>query len=338
MIMSVKPLSKTKVNSAEDGYCRNNNHVEGKWVEKELAQKAFRCTGPPKDADGYGEYLYHDGLKFFEHSSGCACDEHDGTIETPNKIEKYEWVPNNCTLRPWNATDFCRVLGDRLILMVGDSTMHQTFATLSSMVNEGDGGCLKQLTFGIAHLLIKQAREQIGASLIDHITNHVPLPDIVILTVGAHCADVGDLFTVWDTHTVGLRDVMQSIRESAWRLVGKEHDIQYIWKTQNPGHINCTTTTDPLPDPQVIKPDDPLDKFHWANHKQYDDLSKQWAREEGMEVLDMSPLAYRGDAHPSLNTLLLHKAADRDCLHYCIPGPLNLFSILLYNMLANEEV
>jgi hypothetical protein len=42
-------------------------------------------------------------------------------------------------------------------------------------------------------------------------------------------------------------------------------------------------------------------------------------------VLHLEPLYYRADAHP---------VRDDDCLHYCIPGPLDLAAILLHHMLV----
>lgn len=37
--------------------------------------------------------------------------------------ERYEWIPSQCTLPLWNATLFCNVLGNRQVLLFGDSTM-----------------------------------------------------------------------------------------------------------------------------------------------------------------------------------------------------------------------
>jgi hypothetical protein len=44
--------------------------------------------------------------------------------------------------------------------------------------------------------------------------------------------------------------------------------------------------------------------------------------------VDLAPLYLRPDAHPGGN----------DCLHMCVPGPLDLFSILLLAMLRNGDL
>jgi len=48
----------------------------------------------------------------------------------------------------------------------------------------------------------------------------------------------------------------------------------------------------------------------------------------GLRWLDMSPVFWRSDAHPAAN----------DCLHFMLPGPMNLFSILVLQMLYNNEI
>lgn len=47
-----------------------------------------------------------------------------------------------------------------------------------------------------------------------------------------------------------------------------------------------------------------------------------------MKILDLSPLCYKSDAHPGGN----------DFLHYCMPGPIDLFPIILLQMLYNDEI
>ena len=71
-----------------------------------------------------------------------------------------------------------------------------------------------------------------------------------------------------------------------------------------------------------------FDRYHWNLEVDFDELSRNVSLEYGFEVLDMSPLYLRPDSHPG----------GTDCLHFCIPGPLNLFSILLLQMLYNKEI
>jgi hypothetical protein len=45
--------------------------------------------------------------------------------------------------------------------------------------------------------------------------------------------------------------------------------------------------------------------------------------------MDMSPLKLRADSQAR---------STRDCLHYCMPGVLNLFSVLMYNLLLTAQL
>jgi hypothetical protein len=50
----------------------------------------------------------------------------------------------------------------------------------------------------------------------------------------------------------------------------------------------------------------------------------------GFQLLSMEPLYLRPDAHVY--------GSKHDCMHYCQPGPLDLFSVLLLQMMVTGEV
>ena len=59
----------------------------------------------------------------------------------------------------------------------------------------------------------------------------------------------------------------------------------------------------------------------------------------GMKYLDMSMLFLRPDAHPGAFNKYFHDGDDfMDCLHFCMPGPYDLFPVLLLQMLFNGEI
>ena len=85
--------------------------------------------------------------------------------------------------------------------------------------------------------------------------------------------------------------------------------------------------------------------FHWELFKTFDDISRAAIREIGGRVLDMAPLRLRPDAHPGrlgLTDLFFmkygkSKAGHPDCLHYCLPGPIDIFrDIFLTALLAGS--
>ena len=148
-----------------------------------------------------------------------------------------------------------------------------------------------------------------------------PFPFIL---TGAHFEDEGDAFTV-----------MEEVVKGVGALQERYPNIRVAWKTINPGHVDCTAFSAPVDHARVIAPGN---QFHWDLHKQFDKIAYSYANKTGMPVIDMSPLDKRPDAHPANATLLLHKAVDHDCLHYCTPGPVDVFSTLLLNMLFQGEL
>ena len=321
--------------STAHALCENNAHVEGRWVlDSSIDRKQFVCGYNPNFTEA--DYTFHDGNLNFEYSKGCTCDEADHTMNAVTQREKYQWVPTHCVLPKWDAISFCSVLGNRTIMIIGDSTMHQSSTTLMAMISQNNAKCAHQITYGQSHFLIYG--HPTNFKMVHQVEKfyrlHNHLPDIVILTVGAHLGDMGDLTTIWETPE-GLINDINFLRSNPW---GQHHNISFVWKTQNPGHINCTGTPNPLTEIKIGSVDDPVDIFHWNIHPAFDEKNKNYSKALDIKVLDMSPLYYRADGHPSLKQLLYQKKVFYDCLHYCVPGPLYLFPVLLYNMLLNREI
>jgi hypothetical protein len=65
--------------------------------------------------------------------------------------------------------------------------------------------------------------------------------------------------------------------------------------------------------------------------QEFDSLaSRTFTNQLQQPVLHLEPLYYRADAHPGFGS--------NDCLHYCIPGPLDLAAALLHHMLVTGEL
>jgi hypothetical protein len=52
--------------------------------------------------------------------------------------DPFVWQPQQCKLLEWEAADFCSNLGQRTILMIGDSTMAQMASTFWAMLAFGE--------------------------------------------------------------------------------------------------------------------------------------------------------------------------------------------------------
>lgn len=260
--------------------------------------------------------------------------------------EEWEWTPNECILPSWNASEFCDLLGSKRILMVGDSTMQQTAASLYStlLYAKAPQSCLSNINFEISDYIVYHPDESRGNNFVQLSKKH--MPTILIIGSSAHYDIIGRdqaHFGVghpsyMDFFVPKLLKDIEYLRE--WPVFCPKH---IIFKTQNSAHINCEIFKSPLKQANTTSTGndskESSDRYAWHAHSYTDahvlqlfgnaaqiDISAKLGRAM-LGILDMSPLNLRPDGH-----------AGNDCLHHCTPGPLDLFSIYLLAMLKNGEL
>lgn len=297
--------------------CRNNRHVVGKWVFNPNATKSFECCswdkkgfpgntpakcghsplGFPNTYNGQPDKLSQTG------GHACNCDLNSRT-EVKDR-ERYDWKPSFCELLPWNSTQFCELLGNRTILMIGDSTMQQTASTLMSLIAEYGARCAPQVTSSRSDLLSVER---------NNYDKYVrgQKPDICIVGVGAHLHDFGDVTSVWS-----------AFRDKWNATVEVSPHTKFFFKTMNPGHSTLNFTSEPDLFWQPLPA--PFAQYQYNQQPQIDTMCVEQAQQLGMRIIDMAPLYLRRDAHS-------------DGQHLCLPGPLNLFANIVLTMLFTGEM
>jgi hypothetical protein len=247
----------------------------------------------------------------------------------------YEWVPDNCELLTWNATTFCEALGDRTLVMSGDSTMQQTatslvtslFVDLKNMNVTERQACLRKIRYKQSDFMVYHPREIRGLPFV-RVAQTNGRPDILITQTGPHYN--------WEEPRGASDDAFQD-----YLFPKFTRDIQFlkidspktkvVFKTQNHPHAGCEGWTSNGPvNMSFLKQyqsrlDDPL---HWGNMYAIDEKVKEIAPSLGVGIIDMGPLHMRMDGHKP----------SGDCLHYCQPGPLDLFSRILMHKLVTGEL
>jgi hypothetical protein len=68
-------------------------------------------------------------------------------------------------------------------------------------------------------------------------------------------------------------------------------------------------------------------------HRSFDEISRNYSRDTGISLLDVSPLYQRPEAHAGLTP-----EGFTDCLHYAMPGALDITASILLTMLYNNEI
>lgn len=299
--------------------CTNLRYSTGEWKHRNVKEKSFHCC-PFDDLQHNISICGTDkrDLIFFigsdDHPArdvhGCQCDRESNNYNTVSARESYVWVPDFCDLLPFNGTQYCELLGNRRVLFVGDSTMDQTATTLMSMIHASGGKCVHQLSQGRSDLLY--VRTKYTFPIQDYLKNDT---DIVILTAGAHLNDEGDMWSVLEN----FKNMMKN------GLAEKYPNIKWVWKTQNPGHVDCKQFTAPLKNYSV---DPSHTAYNYHLFPRFDEIARMFMSQEPqlkLKVIDMSMLYLRPDAHA-------------DCMHLCIPGPLDVFSNIMLTMLYTGEL
>lgn len=318
-------------------YCHMDEFSKGRWVydAQNITRKAFTCCGWDSsdwhdisirkqcgDIDNPVKQMYQIGRTDYNIQSGghaCVCDELRKERFTVSQREKYRWEADRCDILTWNATEFCRLLGPRRVLFLGDSTMVQTAATVVNMVMEDipKGTCAPQLLAYQYNQPVDPEHDK--RTMMEHL--HRFSPDFVIIHFGVHFQNTELFKAAMQTF---INDVNQIKANSSKEIV-------FVWKTTNTPHVACERYDRPTvsfpPSPKDVS-----DRYLWHLLPGFDAYARTFFTQHGFRLMDMSMLDLRPDAHPGQNAWEW-KSFGGDCLHFCLPGPLNIAGNMLMHLL-----
>ena len=279
------------------------------WDENLIAQNPPECMdtvakkGNDYSGDPQGRHTLIGGKACY-----VGCQTHP---------DNYEWKSPG--LPSFDPELTCKMLKQRNVLLIGDSTMQQIASTLMNALIPG--GCQSQIRIIVSDTLTGRrfgagSRGRPWAFQISH-----KRPDICILSTGAH---------VW-----GEAPYVQNIQEIVGNITDFQRttpEVKVVWKTQNPG--GCSSDISPHQNPEVA-----ARNFEFVgnkyNHWQFYDrdlYAMALMEQHNIPVLDMRMLYLRSDMHPSS-----HASAAWDCLHFCSPGPLDVIAPLFQNLLIQLD-
>eukprot|EP00566_Odontella_aurita_P009963 CAMPEP_0113531820 /NCGR_PEP_ID=MMETSP0015_2-20120614/3707_1 /TAXON_ID=2838 /ORGANISM="Odontella" /LENGTH=418 /DNA_ID=CAMNT_0000430695 /DNA_START=96 /DNA_END=1352 /DNA_ORIENTATION=+ /assembly_acc=CAM_ASM_000160 len=290
------------------------------WDSEQYKENPGQCgTEPmPKLTEKKEGGIYRGRPDFLAHAGGFSC-----TCTRPGRDFHDEYVWKSNALPEWDGgKTLCNLLGKRRLLLIGDSTMQQVATTLMNAVFEG--GCQGQIYIADDDTLVG---ENLGASnrgeYWTKTVQSMNFPEIVVINVGAHILGEEDYTRVIDT-----------ILGDVGRLKETNPDVRIVWKTQSPG--GCTEN--------MIKKH-PLDAgktFPWDsisyNTYQHDKFFERDQEtilkmiQNDVPILDLRMLYSRSDAHVNPPGT----ASYVDCLHMCMPGPLDVISVLFQKLLQTQ--
>eukprot|EP00475_Leptophrys_vorax_P018922 TRINITY_DN2585_c0_g1_i1.p1 TRINITY_DN2585_c0_g1~~TRINITY_DN2585_c0_g1_i1.p1 ORF type:complete len:435 (+),score=90.22 TRINITY_DN2585_c0_g1_i1:176-1480(+) len=315
--------------------CQGTEYVEGTWeFDASKTKPSFPCCDVqiPRDLKRCGSLAnsrleYHGNPKWPAQIYG-----HESDCEQWGFVDRYTWNPSKCFLPAWNAQRFCEILGNKTVLIVGDSQARQTATTLINNImfvdrnHKTNQTCHGQIYYRAGDTLVGRKYSSMNRGWNWKESVRIVRPDLVVLSVGGH---VGSL----DSFLEVLHEVNKDLQEE---ILPEFPDLRLIWRTVVPAGCQKEMLKQ---HPKEIRGywdryvSDGKPNFNYDLHHQWEQEAKKfWSQNERFQIMDMDPLAFRTDAHPSSNKTVPSPPGTKwDCVHMCVPGPLDLFSRLLMN-------
>jgi hypothetical protein len=261
-------------------------------------------------------------------------------------------MKRNLSVVPFNRDYMCSLLDGRRILLLGDSITDEFFYSLASTLiqshscrssKEFNNGFHTVFEFGgnISYQLLETAAFGCGRAYI-YVVRHdhfliSEFGDEYTATVHAQETLYGagwhyllkqlniDLIIANRGVHYVPNDIVLSELEHTLSYLRQHHGgVSVIYRSSAPGHKNFDEVR--YSAPLSSEAEAQLDMFSWDKLKLQNSLIRQLLRNSFNEVLYL-------DVYPS--SVLRHDGhTTEDGLHYCIPGPIDNWVVLFYNLLS----
>ncbi|CAM9303497.1 unnamed protein product [Choristocarpus tenellus] len=331
--------------------CTNGSYTRGHWERVPYPQNGvagLRTAYPTVGPFGEVEASFRSSFP--------------GEVRDPTS---YQWVPNNCDLQDFSTERFCAALGDRSILFVGDSTMHELVIALMHQMNLDTECEMDRMSQGYRKVSICPGKPNkisfISNVLLTYDKGVDPqhlLPDKevykrcmpyfppgrkkVCLPWASFSNDFDVVVLKSGLHMLGKTDrYMRLLRGALAALKDAKYDGKVFFVTSRAGHTFCDHEQyDPrgpglvrgpiLPGQELSSYENYRDElyasYNWYAMPRFNQIAKKIFAEAGHKVIDAYPLLrLRPDGH----------RGKKDCLHYNLPGPPDQLVLLLYNAILD---
>jgi hypothetical protein len=254
MISEVATLQlRSDRDSGEMSLCKGSEHIKGYWKPIQAQNKSFVCC-ESNDDDHVARSKYcghirhhrafnltalygnHKDAPFYMHAGehSCICDAGQGRLSI-SKRESYIWTPHTCRLSEWDAHSFCKHLGTRDMVFVGDSTMYQTAVTVTNMLVAANATCTDQVVYALSDTLVGREfglynRGRTMSDIVQQLRDKDN--SIIVISAGAHIFE-------------GFESLIDEVAQTTQRLRSTASGLTFVWRTQQPGHRLCGLATTP---------------------------------------------------------------------------------------------
>jgi hypothetical protein len=326
---------------------------KGRWVDSYAIYKEHLVrpmyVKPCTQEGQYFEYFWY---------SPSLANKCFNSLE--NQGWRYSWVPDESesSMHPFSPSGLCKVLNGRNVMVVGDSISGEFFFTFVSAMlfqaftneqGELDGPRYsknKELCENICDWdkpctgpIMIDCGDEIPSFTISHERN--TLLNDVSSWIG-RVAQENISLVIMNTGLHVIEGTVSRVRETVQSLYTMHPNIDIVWRTNFVGHEYCvekfsnpppTMMTDENFSHLNMTPsvsDEMKKDYKWDYIKGEDIKVQQMLVEEMPRVLILDvghSTEYRSDSHS------YDRVGNIDCIHYCMPGPIDSWLTFLYNAL-----
>ncbi len=356
-------------------------HTVGEWIEAVAEPPPYRLA-----ASVWSSLGSRVGPESGQHYGRCD----DVTIKAHAPPRKhYRWVPDRCAMQPFDADALCSQLDGKQLVVVGDSTVLQTFVSLVSLLGGTFGKDVKhgavicdltasacadrlRLVFVRNDLLLwstlpagdfDRVRRCDGFSILHPFTQRASRDaDVLVLGVGHHfprslmLAEKGARASRRGAEVArrariaffarNLNHTLASALEAraAW---GRTHPASVVVLGSTTPVRSCARYREPLSLSRAVEalaaggadPEPPsANEERWQHYPRYNQLARWLATAAGATFVDVAaPSARRPDGAMG-GFWPPGSPRQRDCVHSCMPGPVDSWSVMLSNLLRSAPL
>jgi len=279
-----------------------------------------------------GEWVHNDSFVPLINEHRVDDDSCKNRVST----SKYVWNVQNevCQYHVPTLQDFCGTLSNRNILIVGDSLNAELAVTFAAFASEGP--------FEVAQLdesprPIKICKSSNLLYIRNDILSVVPRSEVIPDVQDGNIAEYSWIdylksgeyeIAIFNRGAHYFPDPI--IRENLRALSTLLSDAQIraktkiFYRTTTSGHPNCEKFTLPLSRAEASRVES-TSQYDWNKFPVQNKIISNFFMSLGAYIIDANATSFfRPD----------HHRGDGDCLHYCIPGPVDTWLIFFWNILA----
>jgi hypothetical protein len=310
--------------------------IQGEWVYQGPNRTFNAPTCCSWDKDMFQELMAVCGTTQWPQQGSYTASQKRYTGRNSSSVFPVQTGGNGCSCGHRNFTDeliwkspslkkafdphyACQLLGNRTVLIVGDSTGQQFASTLMNALQPGN--CAQQMYFSQSDTLTKRKRER-GFHWFDELVR--VQPDICIWGLGPHIYGEELFKSIFEDVVANMTAYQNEQREKSSGTI-----TQFVYKTNQPGGCSEQTSAHLSPDEAAIDwiRQNYTTKYNFDVYYDRDLYALSFLASRNMPVLDLRMLYSRTEAHVN---------PPNDCLHLCIPGPLDVVADLFQNLLETD--